>query len=127
MKKALSVFVLGCALLVPSAASAMGLSFDWGSTKKCFDWRSPPMKLSGVPKGTVKLDIMMRDLNAPGFRHGGGKVAYKGQKSLPYGAFKYKGPCPPQGTHTYSFTVKALDAKGKVLDMAKAKKPFSKK
>jgi len=65
----------------------------------------------------------MIDRNNP-HNHGGGKVAYSGQKSLAYGAFRYKGPCPPSGSHTYQFTVKAIDAKGKVLATAKAQKPF---
>jgi phosphatidylethanolamine-binding protein (PEBP) family uncharacterized protein len=80
------------------------------------------MKLSGVPAGTVKLDIRMVDLNAPDYPHGGGKIAYGGN-SLPYGAFRYQGPCPP-APHTYQFTVKALDAKGKTLDKATARKRF---
>ncbi|MCR6498666.1 phospholipid-binding protein [Shinella sp. CPCC 101442] len=105
-------------------AGGMSASFDWGPTKKCFDGKSPPFKLSGVPDGTVKLDIRMVDLNAPGFSHGGGKVAYSGQKTLAYGAFRYKGPCPPTGRHKYRFTVKALDAKGKKIGEATATKSF---
>ena len=58
---------------------------------------------------------------------GEARLPIKGKNSLPYGAFKYKGPCPPMGTHYYKFTVKALDAKGKVLEKASAKQPFTKK
>lgn len=105
----------------------MGISFEWGPTKKCFDAKSPPIKLSDVPQGTTQLDVKMVDTNAMSFNHGGGKVAYKGQAALPYGAVKYKGPCPPSGTHYYSITVKALDASGKTLATAKDKKPFAKK
>lgn len=101
----------------------MAVSFDWGPTKKCFDPKSPPMRFSGVPKGTKQLSIVMTDRNNP-YNHGGGKVAYSGQKSLPYGAFRYRGPCPEQATHTYRFTVKALDAQGKVLATTYAQKPF---
>jgi phosphatidylethanolamine-binding protein (PEBP) family uncharacterized protein len=82
------------------------------------------MQLSGVPEGTVKFDIKMIDRNAIGFSHGGGEVAYSGKDSLPYGAFKYKGPCPPSGSHSYVFTVKALDAKGKTIATAKATRKF---
>lgn len=106
-----------------TAAADMKVSFQWGETGKCFDRKSPPMSLNGVPEGTTKLDIRMKDLNAPDFNHGGGKVDYSGQKTLEYGAFKYKGPCPPQ-THIYVFTVKALDAKGKTLATATAKRKF---
>lgn len=106
------------------AHAGMKVSFDWGPTKQCFDSKSPPMSLSGVPDGTAQLDIRMKDQNAPDFMHGGGKVSYEGQKSLPYGAFRYKGPCPPSGKHKYRFTVKALDAKGKVLDTAQTDRMF---
>lgn len=109
---------------VPASASAMSLSFSWGPTKKCFDSKSPPMTISKVPKGTVKLKIKMADLNSS-YNHGGGTVKYKGSGKLPYGAFRYKGPCPPS-PHTYKFTVRAVDAKGKTLAKASAKKRFSK-
>lgn len=112
-------------MMVPAASAAdMKASFDWGPTKKCFDAKSPPIKLSAVPEGTVQLDIRMTDQNAPEFRHGGGKIAYSGENSLPYGAFSYKGPCPPSGKHKYRFTVKALDAKGKTLAKATADRMF---
>jgi len=110
---------------IPVSAHAMSLSFSWGPTKACFDGKSPPMKLGGVPRGTKKLDIRMVDLNMPSYPHGGGRIAYKGKKNLPYGAFRYKGPCPPS-PHTYQFTAKALDANGKVLATAKARKRFPK-
>ncbi|MGQ7793948.1 phospholipid-binding protein [Faunimonas sp. B44] len=106
-----------------NAAAAMQASFDWGPTKSCFDSNSPPISLSGVPKGTAALDIRMKDLNVPGYPHGGGRVAYTGQKQLAYGAFRYKGPCPPE-PHIYEFTIRALDAGGRELASAKARKRF---
>jgi phosphatidylethanolamine-binding protein (PEBP) family uncharacterized protein len=108
-----------------ATASAMSLSFEWGPTKKCFDSKSPPMSLSKVPDGTAKLRFKMVDLNAMNYRHGGGTVKYTGKNKLPYGAFRYKGPCPP-APHTYQFTVDALDKSGKKLATAKARKSFKK-
>jgi len=121
----LRIALATCFLLttISGAAADMSVSFDWGPTKKCFDPKSPPMKVTGVPAGTANLDIRMTDRDAD-YNHGGGKVAYKGQTSLPYGAFKYQGPCPPAGQHTYSFTVKAVDAAGKTLATAKASRKF---
>jgi phosphatidylethanolamine-binding protein (PEBP) family uncharacterized protein len=116
-----------CALIavvgLPAAASAMGLSFVWGPTKKCFDPKSPPMTVSSVPAGTKKLRINMMDLDAPNYPHGGGKVDYTGSGKLPYGAFRYRGPCPPS-PHIYRMTVEALDGSGKVLAKATAKRRF---
>ncbi|MEP3436472.1 MAG: YbhB/YbcL family Raf kinase inhibitor-like protein [Hoeflea sp.] len=107
------------------SASAMSMSFEWGPTKKCFDSKSPPISLSDVPDGTAKLRFKMVDLNAIGYPHGGGTVSYSGKNKLPYGAFRYKGPCPPS-QHTYQFTVDALDKNGKKLATAKARKSFKK-
>jgi len=106
-----------------TASAGMKASFEWGPTGKCFDSKSPPFKVSGVPAGTTKLSFLMKDLDATDFYHGGAKVDYTGQGDIPYGAFRYKGPCPPT-KHRYTFTVKALDAKGKELASASAVKSF---
>ncbi len=125
-----SALALLCAIgFAPSPAFAqdMKVAFDWGPTKQCFDPRSPPITLSGVPAGTAKLAMRMADQNSP-YNHGGGEIAYKGQAALPYGAFRYKGPCPPAGrTHFYKITVTALDAAGKPLASASGLQPFPKK
>ena len=104
-------------------AGAMTLSFDWGSTKKCFDPKSPPLRVKEVPQGTATIDFVMHDLDAPNFRHGGGSVPYHGQPDFAYGAFRYKGPCPPS-PHTYEFTATARDARSRVLATAKARRVF---
>jgi len=123
--------ILAAAMVVLGAsngyAAKMGVAFNWGPTTACFDEKSPPITLSNVPAGTASLQIRMIDQNASSFNHGGGNLAYKGQAQLPYGAFKYKGPCPPMGTHYYRITVKALDASGKTLATGSATQPFSKK
>lgn len=104
-----------------NAAAEMSVSFEWGPTKKC-DTKSPPISVRDAPEGTVKLQISMTDINVPDYRHGGGTVAYA--TSVPYGAFRYKGPCPPSGKHKYRFTVKALDANKKTLATATASRSF---
>lgn len=125
MKKTLVACAALAASLHVTPAGAMSLSFSWGPTKKCFDSKSPPMTLGGVPDGTVKLRFRMIDQNAPSYPHGGGTVKWSGgsKGSLPYGSFSYKGPCPPN-PHTYQFTVDALDKSGKKLATAKAQKRF---
>lgn len=120
----LAAMVVACAFaMTTEAASAFGLSFTWGPTKACFDRNSPPMSVSGVPDGTRKLKFRMVDLDAPNYPHGGGSVAWANKAAIPYGAFQYKGPCPPS-PHTYEFTVQALDSAGKVLATAKARRKF---
>ncbi|MGF0521846.1 YbhB/YbcL family Raf kinase inhibitor-like protein [Agrobacterium pusense] len=118
--------LLGAALslaLSGTAFAGMKASFEWGPTGKCFDSKSPPFKVSSVPAGTTKLSFLMKDLDAPDFYHGGSKVDYSGQADIPYGSFRYKGPCPPN-KHRYMFTVRALDANGKELGIATAAKLF---
>jgi len=110
-------------MLSVASAQALEMSFEWGPTKKCFDTKSPPIRLGGVPAGTEKLRFRMVDLDAPTYPHGGGTVSYKGDNALPYGAFRYTGPCPPS-PHTYRISVDALDAKGKKLGSSAAKKRF---
>ena len=122
MRRTMTLAVVLLSTAFPALAE-MNASFDWGPTTACFDRKSPPFKLSGVPEGTKKLSFSMTDLDAPSYRHGGGKVDFTGQPSIPYGAFNYKGPCPPT-RHKYRFTVKALDAKGKELGKAIATRPF---
>lgn len=127
MRKILLISAISLVASSHAYAAGMDVAFEWGPTKKCFDSKSPPIKLSGAPQGTEKLLIKMIDQNASDFDHGNGTVTYKGQSQLPYGAFKYKGPCPPSGTHFYKITVKAVDAAGKVLATGAATQPFTKK
>lgn len=108
---------------IASPAFPMSMSFKWGQTKKCFDSKSPPITVRSVPEGTKKLRFKMVDLNKPTFNHGGGTVTWKGNGNLPYGAFRYKGPCPPS-PHTYEISVKALGSGNKVLGSAKARQRF---
>lgn len=113
---------LGAASLAALAASpafAFGASFRWCSG-------SPDFSLSAVPKGTTKLRFNMVDQQAPSFQHGGGTVAYSGQKGVPCGALgNFVGPSPPPPqVHTYEFTIEALDASGSVIGTAKARRKF---
>jgi len=81
-------------------------------------------KLSNVPEGTKILQFRMKDKNAPGYNHGGGKVEYSGQNTIEPGAFKYKSPCPPGGVHTYIWTVTAKNEKKKKIGKATAKRKY---
>jgi phosphatidylethanolamine-binding protein (PEBP) family uncharacterized protein len=107
-----------------SAANAFDVQVDWSSTAPCFDPASPVFTLKHVPKTTQQLDFRMVDLNAPNYPHGGGVIPYKGQMRISKGAFTYKGPCPPNGVHTYRWTVTALDRSGQVVDVGTATAPF---
>jgi phosphatidylethanolamine-binding protein (PEBP) family uncharacterized protein len=109
----------------PALAQAnFSFDFSWEGTAACFDPKSPPFTLSGVPAGTKRLSFAMKDLDAPSFPHGGGTVAFTGQTQVTRGAFSYQGPCPPSGQHTYQWTVQAQDEAGKTLAIATVAKKF---
>jgi Raf kinase inhibitor-like YbhB/YbcL family protein len=87
---------------------------------------SPPLKISGIPAGSVSLAIIVDDPDAPSgvFVHWLAWNIDPGLINLPEGAdlpsqgkndFRvnaYNGPCPPPGKpHRYFFKVYALDQK----------------
>jgi phosphatidylethanolamine-binding protein (PEBP) family uncharacterized protein len=78
---------------------------------------SPEIHVSGTPTGTVIYRFKLKDLDVPTWNHGGGDVKADPSGVIPAGAIHggYNGPCPPEGTHTYLFSVEALDASGAVL------------
>ena len=126
----ISIASIALALSASQASAAgFGFSFDWGGLKKCTSGSpntvpNPAFKLSGVPQGTATIRFAMKDINVPSYNHGGGKAKYTGSNTIAPGAFKYRSPCPPSGRHTYEWTAPALDAKGKKLAVAKARRNY---
>ena len=121
MRRSNSLFLaMAMVLALTDQAFALSASFRWCGG-------SPEFQLGDVPKGTVKLDLRMMDLMAMGYRHGGGVVAYTGQKTIACGALNggYRGPSPPKPQiHVYRWTIKAIDASGKVLAEATSERKF---
>jgi Raf kinase inhibitor-like YbhB/YbcL family protein len=84
---------------------------------------SPPLQLAGVPTGTVSMVLVMDDPDAPvGVWDHWVEFDIEPRESIPesvaglgtpggnsWGRTGYGGPCPPNGTHRYFFTVYALD------------------
>lgn len=117
---------IAAALLAASpswAQAPLTVDFSWAGTAAC-GTKPPAFKIGGVPAGTKRLRFAMKDLDKPGFDHGGGTIDYAGSGDVPSGAFFYTGPCPPGGSHRYEWTVQALDAAGRVLAAGRATKPF---
>jgi phosphatidylethanolamine-binding protein (PEBP) family uncharacterized protein len=108
----------------PTAAQAFSASFSWSGIGAC-GGTSPPFTIRDAPNGTAKLAFEMRDLDAPGFRHGGSTIPYDGRGQVAQGAVSYIGPCPPSGqVHRYLWTIQALAADGKVLAKTTAEGRF---
>ncbi len=84
---------------------------------------SPPLTINGAPASTVELLLVVTDQDAAGYLHwvvaGIDPTTSNFDEGLsPAGALEivndsgspdWSGPCPPSGTHTYDFTVYALD------------------
>ncbi len=120
-KKLKSLISIALLCLVQSGhAEDFRIEFAWAADmEECFATHSPEIKLFNVPAGTTKLKISMIDEDNP-YNHGGGKMKYNGEASIPAGTLKsWKGPCPPS-QHTYTFIVKTKGGK-------KVKAKFSQK
>ncbi len=110
-------------VLTAHDASAFSASFSWSGINPC-EKVSPAFTIVDAPKDTQSLRFMMRDRDAPNFRHGGGVVRYSGG-GVPEGAISYIGPCPPPGTvHRYIWTIEALDESGKIIARTTAEGRF---
>lgn len=129
--KPLAFGLAALALTATSAAADMSLSFkNWGGIPLCTSGNpnrvgNPEFTLKGVPQGTNKLIFKLTDLDVRSYNHGGGQVKIKsgGNMKIPAGTFKYKSPCPPNGKHTYQWTVTAKKG-GKTLAKAGAAKKY---
>ncbi len=111
-----------------AAAAEFSISFEWGNIPDCRTGKaktvnSPRFVVKGVPAGTTQIQFRMKDQDAPQYNHGGGKVKISSDGVIPFGTFKYKGPCPPRGTHTYVWTAIAKKG-GKKLATARAKRDY---
>jgi Raf kinase inhibitor-like YbhB/YbcL family protein len=85
---------------------------------------SPPVQITDVPAETKSLVLIADDPDAPGglFTHwlvwnmppqtssiAEGSAPKGVQGANDFGKSGYRGPCPPPGTHRYSFKIFALD------------------
>jgi phosphatidylethanolamine-binding protein (PEBP) family uncharacterized protein len=119
---------LGCQTreVAPDAVQ-LDVSFEWPTKSGCSDV-SPAMSVGNIPASTKFLEIKLKDLDKPGFDHGGGVVSFAGSGEIPAGAIPrryYTGPCPPFGSHTYEISVSALgDDRSKVLGNGSATRKY---
>src|SRR5206468_797830 len=90
-----------CAVALVSCMAATALAdearlqvdFSWAKTERCTT-ASPAIHVSNVPNGTVKFEVVLQDLDAPGYHHGGGTVQASAGGDVPAGALNdYNGPC----------------------------------
>lgn len=103
---------------------SMGVEFAW--VAKSVGRPDIEVRVSGAPQGTAFLQVDMKDLNRPKYKHGGGTVAYNGDGLIPAGSLGgYMGPKPPAGeTHMYVVTVTALGADKTALAQGSASRTY---
>ncbi|GAB4286029.1 MAG: hypothetical protein Kow0058_05430 [Roseovarius sp.] len=111
-----------------AAAAEFTIGFQWGDTPACNTGRAktvgnPAFAVRGLPAGTDMVEFQMKDLDAPSYNHGGGKVRMSRDGTVPAGTFRYKGPCPPHGAHRYQWTATARKGR-QVLGQATATRKF---
>jgi len=112
--------------MATAANAEFKISFQWGDIPSCTSGRpnvvgSPAFVIKGLPEGTNNVQFKLKDLNVPGFNHGGGKVKISQDGQLPFGVFKYKSPCPPNGVHKYQWTATARKGNKKLATAAAAR------
>jgi len=113
-------------------ADDFAISFEWGDIPLCTSGNpntvpNPKFILSNVPSGTKFISFALTDLDCTRYNHGGGTVEYSGNNVIEPGAFKYKSPCPPGGSHKYRWTAKAKESDGMFggsIGIAKATKSY---
>ncbi len=115
-------------LAATSAAAEFSLSFKWGDIPLCTSGRpntvgSPQFVIRDLPAGTTRVDFKLKDLDAPNYNHGGGRLKLSQSGTIPGGVFKYKSPCPPGGVHTYEWTATARKG-STVLGKATARRRY---
>lgn len=111
------VFAIVLSLAGTAALAAdFTVSFNWDGLKRCTSGRpntvgNPVFTLSAVPAGTKWLYFKLTDIDVPNYNHGGGWIQYNGGNVTAANIFKYKSPCPPNGRHTYEWSVRATASK----------------
>jgi hypothetical protein len=129
MKRFATMAVLAICV-APPAAAEMTLAFQWGNTPLCTTGRpntvgNPAFALRGVPVGTDSVEFRLKDLNVPGYNHGGARLGVSQSMTVPSGTFTYKSPCPPNGAHTYEWTATARSGNS-IIATAKAQRRYPK-
>ncbi|MBI9086729.1 MAG: hypothetical protein JEZ11_24245 [Desulfobacterales bacterium] len=111
------IIFIAMMLATPVVAGEFTISFEWGDIPLCTTGSpntvaNPRFVLSDVPDGTKYIQFKLTDRDVPSYDHGGGTVEYTGSSVIEPGAFKYKSPCPPSGSHRYRWTATAKEKTG---------------
>lgn len=122
------------ACMIVFAPMAQAADFElkfssWGGIPLCSSGQpgmvgNPSFQLNNLPEGTTSVQLRLKDLDVPGYNHGGSKrLNIREDGRIAAGTFRYKSPCPPSGVHTYEWTATARKG-GKSLGSASARRRY---
>jgi len=128
------VLALGCAkkqnsedrITIPKNAAEMEVDFSWEGIKPCTH-DSPEIRVAGIPGGTQRLMVKLKNISDPTWNQGGGDIEHDGSGLIPAKALDigYNGPCPPPGQRQkYEIWVMALDAEKAIIGFGKDRKVY---
>jgi len=113
-------------ITIPKDAAKMAVDFSWEGIEPCTH-DSPEIRVSGIPAGTRRLLVKVKNISDPAWNQGGGDIEYDGSGVIPAKALDigYNGPCPPLGQRQkYEIWVMAVDAEKTIIGFGKAMKPY---
>ena len=70
------------------------------------------------------VEFWLKDLDRPGYDHGGAKLRMSKDGTVPSGLFTYKSPCSLDGVHTYEWKVVAKCEKCGVIEIVKVRRQY---
>lgn len=142
MKKISSLFILalvvllffGCAkkqnhedrITIPKNAAKMKVVFSWAGIEPCTP-DSPEIRVSGIPDGTQRFLVRLKNVSDPAWNQGGGDIEHDGSGLIPARALDigYNGPCPPPGQRQkYEIWVMAMDAEKTIIGFGKTRQSY---
>lgn len=113
-------------ITIPKNAAKMEVDFSWEGIEPCTH-DSPEIRVSGIPEGTQRLLVKLKNISDPAWNQGGGDIEYDGSGLIPAKALDigYNGPCPPPDQRQkYEIWVMAVDAEKAIIGFGKARRPY---
>jgi len=128
------ILAIGCAkkqnhedrITIPKNAAKMVVDYSWEGIEACTH-DSPEIRVSGIPDGTQRLMVKLKNISDPAWNQGGGDIEHDGSGLIPAKALDigYNGPCPPRGQRQkYEIWVMAVDAEKAIIGFGKARKVY---
>ena len=128
------VVAAGCAkkhnheepLTIPKNAAKLEVAFSWKGIEPCTP-DSPEIRVSGIPVGTQRLMVKLKNISDAAWNQGGGDIEHDGSGVIPAKALDigYNGPCPPPDQRQkFEIWVMATDEQKAIIAFGKLRKVY---